>query len=132
MSNEMLIVYLYGIYPDGGLSMTMVVMSLLLMGVYVASYDTMLNVGNKEKREKIIKEKGFTYQKIEGALKVALVNTAMVLVVGYFIPSKNVFLAMVATPSIVESLESKTGKLNKVSRLLDKALDEALEGEKDD
>ena len=114
----MLIVYLYGIYPEGGISVSLG--SIAGINLFILG---MMWVSNEEGTGQLFKRSKLLY-----------IVTMIVWTVGYFIPSKNIFLAMVATPMIIESLESKTGKLNKIDKLLDKALDVALEttGEKDD
>ena len=52
------------------------------------------------------------------------ITLATLLTLGQLIPSKNTFIALVATPTLVQSLES--GKLSKLNTLMDKALDKAL------
>jgi len=114
--NEMLIVYLYGIYPEGGLSALLGSFSVLtLFAAWVMDGPMM----EPEDSRKFLKK-----------MKPLYIATIIVMTIGYFIPSKNIFLTMIATPHIIESLESKTGKLNKLDRLLDKALDEALKENK--
>lgn len=111
MTNEQLIIYIYGIYPEGGLSGILAIFSIAM-----ASFIGILWVNSilDEKTKPLIKWS-----------KRLWVITAIVITVGYFIPSKNVFLAMVATPTLIESLENKDGKLHKVNKLLDMALDQA-------
>ena len=110
--NEVLLIYLYGIYPENGAT--------FIASIYLIVLATILGLiagpFEEVERAKKIMETMSIYTKIAIAT----------IIIGYFIPSKNIFLAMVATPSIIESLESKTGKLNKIDKLLDKALDKAL------
>ena len=110
--NEMLIIYLYGIYPEGEISLVMFSVSLLIVGMWFIIWIT---------------EKDTVAEKFIQKWKFVFYISAIVWTVGYFIPSKNTFLTMVATPHIIDSLESKTGKLNKIDKLFNKALDKALE-----
>ena len=109
--NEMLIVYIYGIYPSGGISMLAFLFALSLGSYFYISW-VIDDEENMKKAKKI------------GRFLMPIV--IFIWTVGYFIPSKNIFLTMIATPHIIESLEDKTRKLNKLDRLLDKALNEAL------
>jgi len=110
--NEMLLVYIYGIYPEGGITTLFMVPSLIVIFAAIIKAGPLEEV--KEAKEFL------------RYFKPLFIATAVVATIGYFIPSKNAFLTMVATPHIIESLENKAGKLNKLDRLLDKALDEAL------
>ena len=115
MTNEQLIIYIYGIYPEGGFSALAI---LLFVIIVIATWG-----------EAMLDDDALGWVKLHDKVKIPALITTIILSVGYFIPSKNTFLAIVATPSLVKSLEDNDGKLNKVSRLLDKALNEALEGE---
>ncbi len=116
MTQEQFIIYLYGIYPEGGLSFFAVGMLLAFFGLRTVVWIY---------REENDGDFDTPYETYIKPVKVAGFLVSMVLVVGYLIPSKNTFLAVVATPSLVESLESKEGKLYKVNKLLNRALDTA-------
>ena len=117
MTNEQLIIYLYGIYPEGGLSvMFMGAGATLLSIIGIIAGPT----GQPELAKKWLK-----------VLKPFWVITGIVVTIGYFIPSKNTFLAIVATPSLIQSLENSEGKLFKVNKLLNEALDVATEAIED-
>lgn len=47
------------------------------------------------------------------------------ILISNLIPDKKTFLLLVAAPTIMESIESPEGKLNKINKLFDKALDKA-------
>ena len=109
--NEMLIVYIYGIYPSGGISIVA-----FLFALSWAFYFIISGMTNDEEHMK----------KAKKISKFLIPIVIFIWTVGYFIPPKNMFLTMIATPHIIDSLEDKAGKLNKIDRLLDKALNEAL------
>ena len=109
MSNEQLLIYIYGIYPEGGISVTLGLMTVVLGFAWTIVYDNI-----KELADKMLK-----------VLKPLSIITVAVIALGYFVPTKNTFLLMVATPTLMQSLEN--GKLSKLDGLLDKALEKANE-----
>ncbi len=109
MSNEQLLIYIYGIYPEGGISVTLGLITVVLAFAWMIVYDNMKGLADK----------------ILNVLKPLSIITASAILLGYFVPTKNAFLLMVATPQIMQSLEN--GKLSKLDGLLDKALEKANE-----
>ena len=97
MTKEQFIIYIYGIYPGGGLSILVSALFIFYFGV-----KTLFCIDHKAHREE-----GKTYSEYMKPVKVASFFLAIILTVGYIIPSKNTFLAIVATPSLVKSLEDK-------------------------
>lgn len=113
LTNEQWLVYLYGIYPEGGI--TSVILFGSLVFYFVGAFVTFEALdGDEEAFKKYV---------LWGKRVAALLVTTVVL--GYFVPDKKIFFAMVATPTLVESVTSEDGKLNKLNDILDLALDKA-------
>ena len=110
MTNEQWLIYLYGIYPEGGLSIAM-------LGVTVTLWLIMLPF------LEMITDKAIT--KMLKFNKIVTVITVIVLIIGYFIPPKNVFFTMIAAPYVKESLIDDKGKLHKLNNIIDSALTKA-------
>ena len=109
MTSEQLIIYIYGIYPTGGISVLLVIATVLV----AIAWAPITDFGEKL---------GEGYQKWLKIIKPLSIVTAVVMTLGYFVPDKNTFLLMVATPTIVESMQSSDGKLNRLDKLIDQAL----------
>ena len=99
MTNEQWLVYIYGIYPEGGITGIMTIILIFIGFGYFAA------LGPGEMTfEKLKKTELHKYAKI--FIKVYLVITS----IGYFIPDKKTFIALIATPTIVETAKSDTVK----------------------
>ena len=126
MSKEQWIIYIYGIYPEGGISAMFVITTfilLLIMSGSYFSYKDDLSYGYK--KTQIIeeyKEKTLLFQTLSGPTKIVGTFTLVVIVLGNFIPSKNSFLALVAMPSISKSYTESDGKLHKIDSIIEKVL----------
>ncbi len=120
MSYEQLIIYIYGIYPTGGITVILLIAVVLMLVAWGPITDMGENIGP-------------VYQKWWNIFKPLSIVTAVVLTLGYFVPDKNTFLVMVATPAIMESAQAKDGKLYRLDKIIDQALvraDELLKEEK--
>jgi len=122
MSSEQLIIYLYSIWPEGGfsfiyfvglvMSLVLVIVSLILSNDYNSS-----NPDSEWHPSKAL------YNRI-GKWKIILPTVFTVLLfLSSLVPDKKGFLLIVATPTVVKSIES--GKLNKLNNIIDSALDNA-------
>ncbi len=108
MTNEQWLIYIYGIYPEGGFTAALWTMVIFM----VLSLLTILQI-DKPEIMKIWKS----------IMKPLVIVTFISSLIGYFIPTKNAYLLMLATPSVVNSMEN--GKLSKLEKLIGRALDEA-------
>ncbi len=109
MTYEQFIIYLYGIYPTGGITVAAIIIAMITISIYIITTET----------EDLPK----TFADLPRKIKVIVWVTVSTMVIGYFIPSKNAFLAIVATPLLMES--AKDGRLDKIDQLLDMALAKA-------
>jgi len=112
MTQEQFILYIYGIYPEGGFTITVVLLSVIMLFAWLP-----------------ITEGGTEFNKSYTAWKkIAIplfIITAITVVLSTIIPDKKTFLLLVATPTIIESYTEKGGKLNRLDSLIDKALKKA-------
>ena len=115
MTKEQLVIYLYGIYPNGGTTIAVATILFMATAIYFISYSDLTPLQREDKQTK------YMYKIIP--IKTIWAISLVVFAVGYLIPSKNVFLTMIAVPTVVESMQ--TGKLSKLDKILDKALDKA-------
>ena len=127
MTNEQLIIYLYGIYPDGGPTFfywSMVsVASFYLLIIFTDSTDY---TERKNEDHRHYYKKSDWYKM--GKIKIAIVAIPLTLIVlSNFIPNKNVFLALVATPTVVSAIKESLddGKLKRIDNIFNKALNKA-------
>ena len=129
MSNEQWIIYLYGIYPTGGWSFLWGV--LLLVTFIVLIPITVDHFATDESEQKNTVYTGL------GNWKWILPSVLIFfLFLSSLVPSKNVFLTLVATPTIMEQFNASStdGKLMKLNNIIDLVLDKAakdLNSEKD-
>jgi len=123
MTNEQLLIYLYGIYPEGGLTITLIVLTLAAGIPIFISY-----IEKDDRFSQRSKENGtLLYQVYSKPYKLLVTATIVAMIIGYFIPNKKTFILITATPTIVDSLTSPNGKLNKLNKILDAGLDKAIE-----
>lgn len=126
MTNEQWLVYLYSIYPDGGVSifwcLNLVLSVILIFILWIGYSDTPVEKRNTTQFMKIGKWK----------VIMPLFFTTM-LFLSQFVPDRSTFLYIIATPyvvdsgkSIIESLQDPTSKAYKINQLLDKGLDKAI------
>jgi len=118
MSNEQLIIYLYGIYPEGGFVLLLSVMWVILVLLWLPIID---GGGNLENKLHIVWKK---------VMKPFTIVMLVVWLLSALTPDKKTFLLLVATPTIMESYTEKNSKLNRLDKIIDKALikaDKALE-----
>ena len=123
MTKEQFLVYIWSIYPDGGyqtfwivsfiMSAVSLIISYLIANDYNFSEDT-------------------TWVKL-GKWKLLPLFFLTMAFLSNFVPNKNNFMFIVATPyivdtgkSLVETLEDKNSKLYKINQIMDKGLDKVL------
>ena len=143
MTNEQWLIYLYSIYPDGGYQAFYVCMFLLSIGFYIVihmSYNGIISkTYHPERDEKFTVESKKEYlentlwHKTKKYRFVVLIFFLFLASICNFIPSKNAFIYIIATPyvvdgtkSVIESLQDPTSKAYKLNQLLDKGLDKAI------
>jgi len=120
MTKEQLLVYLYGIYPDGGVTEVAILVVLAILGVYFIVYGAQLDVAFKEEeKENLKKSRENFFQKSKKWLYLALA----VIVLGYFVPSKKTFIAILATPTIVQSYKDSNGTLHRTQNIVELILE---------
>ncbi len=130
MTNEQLIIYLYGIYPNGSLTLLylfFIIMHSILMGILFLS-------DRAESSYQCYTPEDYYWNKLSNKQKVLpIVVLAILLFLSNLVPSRNTFLAIVATPTVMEKIKESMndGKLKKVDELLDLALDKATKELKD-
>jgi len=122
MSNEQLIIYLYSIWPEGGFSVLyfagLVISSAIaiILAIRLSDYDS----SNPDSKWHPSKS---PYNRM-GKWRIRLpIIFATLLFLSNLVPDKKGFLLIVATPTVVKSIES--GKLNKLNNIIDSALDNA-------
>jgi len=120
MTNEQWILYLYGIYPSGGISLLVFMVCFFAWIIYII--DGLVYKNDKRNEININKE---NYFHTKMPMKLITIITIIVLTIGNFVPKKEIFLAMIATPILIENM--KDGKLSKINKLIDGALDLAIE-----
>ena len=132
MTNEQWLVYIWSIYPNGGfkvfwvISLTLVV---ALLTFAAASYFSDTGVYRYSEEEK----NTYLWRKL-GKWKIIMPSILLLFIfLSNFVPSREHFAYIIATPyvvesgkSIVESLNDPSSKLSKLNQMTDKALDKAL------
>ena len=113
MTKEQLIIYLYDIYPEGGISFLVTVLTIIICSLIWFSWAVRKEDMPYDEIVEYYKE--HTFEKEMKKTYPFLITWILVITVGYFIPSKNTFLAIVATPALVKSLEEKDGRLSNKS-----------------
>lgn len=144
MTNEQWLVYIYSIYPDGGFQAfyaAAACLSIAFILILRMNYSDII-----ERRYHPITDDKFTpetkaeylstlgYSKL-GKLKFVLPSTLLFLtLLCNFVPNKNAFIYIIATPYLVDGakstidlLQDPTSKVYKINQLLDKGLDKALQ-----
>lgn len=138
MTTEQWLVYLYGIWPEGGptafYTVWAVLAALTLIVVLVISF-TVYDSSNPDSDYHLSKSMLLRYKT---GLIVSIVTPLVLIVLSSLVPDKRTMLYIVATPyavesgkTLIESLSDETSKLYKLNQLLDASLDKALEHLKD-
>ena len=124
MTNEQWLVYLYGIYPNGGISIFWFC-GLLVSLIYIFIIWVGYCEANNKKETQFVKTGKWKYG--------IPIMFSILLLLSSFVPTRTTFMYIIATPYIVESgkslidsLQDPTSKAYKINQLLDKGLDKAL------
>ena len=126
MTNEQWLVYLWSIYPQGGISI------FWFCGFCVAlTYIFIIWIGYSECE---MRDRNNTQFVKTGKWKfIVPVFFAGMLFLSQFVPSRKDFMFIIATPyiiesgkSLIDSLQDPTSKAYKINQLMDKGLDKAL------
>ena len=127
MTDEQWIIYFYGIYPNGRLLVIFIILTGLLVVIALISYMIYReDLGYAYKRKNILQEyedSTLLFQKLYKPTKIVGGITIALMVIMSLLPSKDVFLALVATPTVIESFQKEGGKLNRVNSIIDKVLE---------
>ena len=126
MTNEQWIVYLWSIYPQGGMTcfwFTGLVISLIFISILWIGYSECY----------LEKRKTTQFTKL-GKWKVIIpLFFGSMLFLSNLVPDRKDFMFIVATPyiiesgkSLIDSLQDPTSKAYKINQLMDKGLDKAL------
>lgn len=143
MTNEQWLVYIYSIYPEGGFQAFYIITAFISFCITLAlrsnyhsymeaNYHPVINARfTPETKAEYLSTLG--YSKL-GKLKFILPSTLLFLaLLCNFVPNKNAFIYIIATPYLVDGakstidlLQDPTSKVYKINQLLDKGLDKAL------
>lgn len=126
MTNEQWLVYLWSIYPQGGVSVfwfvSLCVSLVIVLILWIGYSDT--DIGKRDNTQFVKMGKWKVFLPLFFVFLLFLSN---------LVPQKNHFMMIVATPyvvdgtkSLVDSLQDPTSKAYKINQLMDKALDKAL------
>ena len=143
MTNEQWLIYLYGIYPEGGYQAFYVIafiLSTIIMLFFRADYcDTAKSTYNPTTNERFTTEtkqeflKQTNFVKLGKLIYIVPSTFLFLAILCNFVPSKNAFVYIIAAPyvvdstkSLVESLQDPTSKAYKINQILDKSLDKAI------
>ena len=132
MTNEQWLVYIWSIYPNGGfqvfwaISLTLVVSLLTFAAINYFSDIDEYRYTEEEKNT-------YIWRKL-GKWKIIVPSVLLLFFfLSNFVPSREHFAYIIATPyvvesgkSIVDSLNDPSSKLSKLNQMTDKALDKAL------
>lgn len=144
MTNEQWLVYIYSVYPEGGIQAFYIIMAFIFSAMVVVlriNYDDAKRSSfhpitdarfTPETKSEYISTLG--YVKL-GKLKLLIPSVFIVLAfLCNFVPNKNAFIYIIATPYLVDGakstidlLQDPTSKVYKINQLLDKGLDKALQ-----
>jgi len=114
MTQEQWLVYLYGVYPGDGITFLVI---MWFMFTVVASVFIGFIPKKDWDRE--------VYSRVNKFAKTVWIAGAL-LFIGNFIPDKKTFVAIVATPAIVDSYKQEDGKIYKMDLIIDKILDKTV------
>ena len=125
MTNEQLLIYLYGIYPEGGWSILWALLLLTTIVVMVILAHDRYEIYDSGREESDWHYTKSPWYKL-GNFRWVLPSTfVLLLFLSNLVPDKKTFLLLAATPTIVESATSQDGKLYRLNDIIDKALDRA-------
>jgi len=137
MTTEQWLVYLYGIWPEGGPT-TFYVTWAILATVSLIVILVILFTGYNDDPDSDQHFNKWLFPKYKGYIAAFTVTPLVLIVLSSFVPDKRTMLYIVATPyavesgkTLIESLSDETSKLYKLNQLLDASLDKALEHLKD-
>ena len=137
-------IYIYSIYPEGGFQafyvITAILSVLFILALRMNYFDTINKAYNPVTSEKFTSQTKSEYLATLGYAKLGrlkIIIPAILIVLAFlcnFIPNKNAFIYIIATPylvdgakSAVDLLQDPTSKLYKINQLVDKGLDKALQ-----
>src|SRR5574344_758820 len=133
MTNEQWLVYLWGIYPNGGFQVFWVICLALVAGLLVFAAASFFSDTSSYRYTEEEKDT-YLWRKL-GKYKVIVPSVLLLfLFLSNLVPSREHFAYIIATPyvvesgkSIVESLNDPSSKLSKLNSIMDKGLDKVLE-----
>ena len=122
MTKEQWIIYLYGIYPEGGWKAlwTILLVCFLLFILIIFA------IHNVDKQNG---ESSTLWEELPKQLKIIPIIVLSILIfLSNLVPNKNVFLALVATPTVVKYIKHtlNNDRLKKIDKLFDITLDKML------
>ena len=145
MTNEQWLIYIYGIYPEGGFQIFYIVLlAIFLITTFIilrSNYYDIVNANyNPRTSERFIPEtkqlalEQTMYLRL-GKLKYIVPSILLLLsFLCNLVPNKSTFMYIVAAPyvvdstkSLIDSLQDPTSKAYKLNQLLDKGLDKAIQ-----
>lgn len=137
MTTEQWLVYLYGIWPEGGPTTFYTVWAVLAAVFLIVMLVNIFIVYNDDP-DSIYHFSKSLFFKYKGYITVFTATPLVLIVLSSLVPDKRTMLYIIATPyavesgkTLIESLNDETSKLYKLNQLLDASLDKALEHLKD-
>jgi len=118
MTNEQWLIYLYGIWPNGGFTAvywTLLIIISIPSGIAAADY-------NKDKAYYDSRRTPHLWVTMKSKAIKSMIVLSMLVIVSNLIPDKKTMLLLTATPTIMQSLNSNDGKLHRIDQIIDKAL----------
>lgn len=123
MTKEQWLVYIWSIYPEGGYQAFWIVSLIISVVLLAFSYIAASDYNFREET---------TWVKL-GKWKLLPLFFLIMAFLSNFIPNKNNFMYIVATPyvvesgkSLIESLQDENSKVYKINQIMDKSLDKVL------
>ena len=127
MTNEQWIIYFYEVYPNGLLMIAFIITTTLLIIISLRSYfDYQDDLGNASKTNAITQEyknKTLLFQVLKIPTRIIGIITIILIVFMSLLPSKDVFLALMTTPTIIKSSQKEGDKLNRIDSIINKVLE---------
>ena len=126
MTDTQWIIYIYGIYPEGGWTVLWMIL-LVAYTIFIAA----IGVNNiSESKYRSYKPEDYLLNRLSWFKKYGIsLLLGFMIFLSNLVPPKNTFLALAATPTVVKHITESMdhGKLKKLDKLFDLVLDKAEE-----
>ena len=129
MTYEQWLIYLYGIYPEGGamllVSFTIIFILMVMIFTSVVRAENIKKYKMTDEQTRIQEPIIWLFSSKVKYWKYLVGSLFFVWTMSVITPNKKIFLMIIATPTLMESITKEDGKLNKLNLLFDKILDKA-------